>query len=447
MNHIWEIVPYTRGKGLEVNSESRVFPHFMRADVDCVKSQSLDFVLVRNAKRIEPQWWRVLKFGGYLVVIGEDVSAELDHYDEVRRETTGNELFQVYRRKQSGGRVVAHDVIPQKSVAVVRYGAYGDAIQASSVLPYLKSEGYHVTFYGHPTSYDVLKHDPHIDRWVVQDPNQVPNEALLQFWEYESAKYERWINLSESVEGTLLATSDRAPFYWPKAARHKHMNRNYLEMVHEIADVPMPPKAKFYATDEEKAWARKQMEKAGVAIVYSMSGSSIHKTWPYMDALIARVMTDSKTAKVVLVGAESDAWLQEPWANEERVWKMAGKWSIRQAMAFAEEADLVIGPETGLLNACGLADVPKVCLLSHSTAENLTKHWINAKVIAPPDTVACYPCHRLVMQWSHCNRDEATGVALCAAKIDVDTVWLAVQDVFREKRERQSGNGQLLHAA
>lgn len=442
MNPIWEIVPYTRGKGLEVNAESRIYPHFMRADPDCVKSQSLDFVLVRNAKKIDPQWWRILKFGGYLVAIGEDVSSGLDHFEEVRRETVGNELFQVYRRKQNGGRVVAHDVIPAKSVAIVRYGAYGDAIQASSILPALKEQGYHVTFYGHPITHEVLKHDPHIDRWSIQDPNQIPNEALLQFWLYEAAKYERWINLSESVEGTLLATSDRAAFYWPKETRHKQMNRNYLEMVHEIADVPLPPRAKFYATDEEKAWARKQMDKAGVAIVYSLSGSSIHKTWPHLDALIARVMTDSKTAKVVLVGAASDAWLQEPWAKEERVWKMAGQWTMRQAMAFAEVSDLVIGSETGLLNAVGLAEVPKICFLSHSTEENLTKHWKNAIALAPPPAVGCYPCHKLIFEWSHCNRDAETGVAACQAAIDIDTVWLAVQDVFRRKR-----SGQLLHAA
>ena len=442
MNPVWEIVPYTRGKGIEVHSESRIFAHFMRADPECIKAQSLDFVFTRGAKAIDPQWWRILKYGGHLVTIGPDVSTDLDHYDEVRREDTDEGIFQVYRRKQSGGRLVAHDVIPAKSVAVVRYGAYGDAIQASSILPWLKAQGYHITFYGHETSYDVLKHDPHIDRWVVQDRDQVPNEALLQFWLYEAKKYERWINLSESVEGTLLATEDRAPFYWPKEARHKHMNRNYLEMVHEIADVPLPPRAKFHATPDEMAWAKKQKEKAGTAIVYSLSGSSIHKAWPHLDALIARIMLDSPSAKVVLVGADSDAWLQEPWAKEDRVWKMAGKWSIRQAMAFAEESDLVIGSETGLLNAVGLADVHKIVFLSHSSEENLTKHWKKTTALVPRETVGCYPCHKLVMRWDHCHKDEETGVALCQAKIDIDTAWLAVQDVFKEKR-----GVRLLHAA
>lgn len=434
MNPVWEIVPYTKGRGIDVHSDTRAFPHFMRADPECIKAQSLDFVFCRDFAGTLPvaDWWRLVKHGGHLVLIGEDASALLDHYAQVRREETDEGLFQVYVRKASGGRHVDLEHIPEKSVAVVRLGAYGDAIQASSILPELKRQGYHVTFYTQPVGYEVLKHDPHIDRFYVQEPNQVPHELLLEFWNYEKAKYSRWINLSESVEGSLLVSSDRAQFDWPHELRHAVCDHNYLERTHAIAGVAFQPLAKFYATEDERAWAKKQMAKAGVAIVFSLSGSSIHKVWPHMDAIIARVMLESTTTKVVLVGAASDAHLQAPWANEPRVWRKAGEWSMREAMAFAEASDLVIGSETGLLNAVGLADVPKIVCLSHSSIENLTKHWKNTTSLVP--SVGCHPCHRMIHRWEHCNRDEETGVALCQAKIDVTTMWLAIQEVFRTKR-------------
>jgi ADP-heptose:LPS heptosyltransferase len=429
MNPIWEIVPYTSGKGMEVNTESRAFPHFFRGDINCIKGQSLDFVFARNVTKIDPQWWKVIKFGGYLVVIGEDVRTDIDNYEQIRCEKSLEGLFQVFRKREKGGRVFVIPDHPKKTCAVVRYGGYGDAIQSSSILPGLKEQGYHITFYGHPATYEVLKTDPHIDRFILQERNQVPHDVLLEFWKYESEKYDKWINLSESVESTLLCSSDMARFYWSKEARHKVQNVNYLEICHEIAGVPLPSKQKFYATPEEKAWAKKQ--KKGISIVYSMSGSAIHKLWPHMDALIARIMLDGN-ARVVLVGDQLDAGLMGPWANEERVLKKAGEWDMRQSMAFAQEADLVIGTETGLLNAMGLEDVPKIVLLSHSTEENLTKHWVNTKTIVPQ--VACHPCHRIIYSWDHCNRDETTGTALCAARISVETVWAALQDVFREKQ-------------
>ena len=68
---------------------------------------------------------------------------------------------------------------PEKTVAVVRYGAIGDNIQASSILPWLKEQGYHVTFYCQSgQGHEAIKHDPHIDRFIIQDKDAVPPQFL-----------------------------------------------------------------------------------------------------------------------------------------------------------------------------------------------------------------------------------------------------------------------------
>ena len=48
-----------------------------------------------------------------------------------------------------------------KTVCVVRYGGYGDSLMASSILPWLKENGYHVTFNTMPRGYVILKSAPH----------------------------------------------------------------------------------------------------------------------------------------------------------------------------------------------------------------------------------------------------------------------------------------------
>lgn len=315
---------------------------------------------------------------------------------------------------------------PEKTCAVVRYGAFGDLIQASSLYPILKKQGYHITLYTTEGGNEIALNDPHIDKIIIQGTEQVPNLALPLFWKALKAKYDKFINLSESVEGTLLALEGRAPHGWPHALRHKMLNVNYNEFMHDLAGLPYEFSQKFYPTDFEKSWAVGEKKRiGGKVILWSLSGSAVHKTWPYLDNVIARLMMDNPEAKVVLVGDELCQLLEQGWENEPRVIRRSGKWSIRQSLAFAQVADIVVGPETGLMNAVGFEDMPKVIMLSHSSVENLTKHWKNTVSLEAKNTV-CFPCHQMHYSFDFCFQDEKTGTARCQADIPPTEVYDAI---------------------
>lgn len=338
---------------------------------------------------------------------------------------------------------------PAKTAAVIRYGAQGDMIQMSSILPSLKEHGYHVTVYCQKgAGYDVIKNDPHVDRFIVQGKDEVPNQFLGEFWREHKKKYDKWINLCESVEGTLLASPGRANFDWPNHIREKYLDRNYLEWTHELAEVPGPYRPKFYSTLEERAWARKQADRFGRRnILWSLAGSSGHKVWPHLDAMIARMMLLYPDTHVVLVGDDSAKILEQGWGKwdedkqdlvpvEPRVHLRSGKWSIRESMAFAEVADLIIGTETGLLNAAGSMDAAKIITLSHSSPEMLTKHWVNVIPLQQPKGVGCSksPCRQLhggnnTDSWLDCPQHEE-GVALCQYHIGPEMMWEAIEKVL-----------------
>ena len=316
-------------------------------------------------------------------------------------------------------------------------------IQMSSILPWLKSENFHVTLYCQSgLGYEVIKHDPHIDRFIIQDRDAVPPHVLGDFWKHTKKKYHKWINLSESVEGTLLACHDRVQFEWPNHLRAKYLNRNYLEWTHELAEVPPPYRPKFYSTEEEKVWARKQASSFGKRnILWSLAGSSGHKVWPHVDAVIAGLLIQYQDVHVVLVGDDSCALLEQGWEQGDkttpRVHCFSGKWSIRQSLAFAEVADLIIGTETGLLNAAGSMDAPKIITLSHSSEEMLTKHWKNVIPLNQPKGVGCnkHPCRQLhggsgTDPWVDCPKHEGEGVALCQFFVSPEMMWSAVESVL-----------------
>ena len=313
---------------------------------------------------------------------------------------------------------------PAKTCAIVRYGALGDALQTSSVFPFLKASGYHITVYVAPHGYEVLRNDPHVDRFVVQDVDAIPNEWLGEFWGYLRARYDKFINFSESVERTLLATPGTTSHSWPYSMRRKHLNKNYLEFMHDIAEVPYKPRSRFYSTFDEHKWASIERLKIGEKVVlWCLGGSAVHKHYPHMDSVIQRLTDDG--VHVVTVGDEQATMLEQGLENNPLVHRRAWKWTIRESMSFAKVVDLVIGPETGMLNSVAFDSVPKVVFMSHSSRENLTRDWVNCTAIEPQNT-ACYPCHQLHYGFDHCSKGYKDGQvvgSLCQVNIDPGTVY------------------------
>jgi ADP-heptose:LPS heptosyltransferase len=319
-----------------------------------------------------------------------------------------------------------------KRIIVVRYGAFGDHIIASSILPHLKAQGWHITMNVNEAGYKVLKNNPHIDAWEHHKTDSVKVEDLPEHWWnlLTSGKYDKMLNLSESIEGTWLPTAGRPGFTWPASVRQKYLNRNYLEFLHDLAEVPYGfDGARFYPTAKERAWAKKTRAKLGDSFVavWSLSGGAKHKHTPWLDNAMASLFENAPWAKVVLVCGPEGIILEQGWERHPNVLCTSGKWSIRQTFAFLEQADCVVGPETGVLNAAGMLEVPKVCFLSHSSPENLTKHWKNTTTLTAPDT-PCHPCHQMHSGWDYCPAVETVNgpAAQCAANITTEMLYRAV---------------------
>jgi ADP-heptose:LPS heptosyltransferase/predicted SAM-dependent methyltransferase len=495
----WELVPYTRGRGLDLGcGPEKGFPHFRGIDsnkdaalfgiqasaadfiiptcevLDDFASASQDFIFsshllehIHDHLKALREWWRILKPGGHLCLylphksfypnIGEK-GANPDHaHDfmptdivEAMKKVGGWDLvenqernadneysfFQVYRKYADAKlhRFSCDEPKPAKTCAIVRYGAWGDVLQMSSILPALKDDGYNITLYTVERALEAVKHEPLIDKVILQDTEQVPNAWLGDFWASLAKKYDKFINLSESVEGSLLAMPERAPYLWNTEARHEYMNKNYVEFMHRIAGVKFDkPLMRYVASEEEKKWAQNERRRfaADPLIMWVLAGSSIHKVWEGIDTVLARIMLTFPAAKVITVGDERcKKMIEEPWVQEPRIIRRSGVWSIRQTMGMAHACDIVLGPETGVMNAVAMAPMPKIVLLSHSSVVNLTRDWVNTRSVYSVDT-PCAPCHKMVYTWDQCVRDEATGTAQCMVDIHPDQVWEALTEALK----------------
>lgn len=429
-------------------------PIFGDRATDCVFSSHL-LEHIEDYKAALREWWRLVKVGGHLVLylphrdlyprIGQpganpdhkhdfapdditDAMEEVaDDWDLVVNETRDQareySFLQIYRRRADGAGIARSfaDPKPAKTAAVVRPGAFGDALWTSSLTAELKAQGYHVTVYTGPAGGEVLENDPHIDRLIPISGALFTDEDWVGYYLNESRKYDRFVNLIGTVESRLLPHPHELPYHWPAKVRAARMSGNYLEEMFEVADLPFRADQRFYPTAKELAWAREQRQKLfpGPLVVVAPTGSGFPKTWPHVRRFM-ELMAARGVYTVVLGDMRQEIESLEPYGVV-----IGTELPMRLAMTMATVADVVVGTESALVNA--VANLPnlKVVLLSHSSPANLTKHWTNTLSVEPTG-IACYPCHRLHRDFSFCTRDTITGFAACQAAAGAETIAGAI---------------------
>lgn len=462
----WEVIPYTQGTGLDIGcGKEKLWSSSIGVDsagreanlagdvrrLRLIADGCMDYVYsshcledLEDTPAALAEWWRVLRVGGHLVLylphadlyprrgkpganpahkhdfLPEDIVRAMQAAapdwalveNQVRGDGDEYSFLQVYRKRAAGkGQGAAlEEADPAKRCIVMRYGGYGDVLIGASTFPHLKAQGWHLTVYTGEKGAEVLKHDPHVDRVVSHDVVGWSNGDLRSLARYLRQRCAKFVSFSETFEGLLLADPRRANFWWSHEMRQRYMNGSYLEAAHTAAGVPQEYRQKFYATPEELEHAEGWRAGMPRLVVIAASGSGVNKFWPGVFEYAWR-LANLPGVHVAVVGDLQGG----SFVEHERLHVLGTSWSVRKTLALAQAADLVIGQETGVLNAVAMEPMPKIVLLSHSSPENLTSHWQNTATLA--GAVACHPCHRLHANWEGCSKDPETKLAACQAAI------------------------------
>lgn len=326
----------------------------------------------------------------------------------------------------------------KKTVCVTRIGAIGDMIITTPLYPLLKADGYHVIANTSKNGIEVLKHNPYIDEFLEHDTSIPPDEQLTNHWKNLQKGYDRFINLSESIEGTIVKVPSRKDFYTNKETRHRECNVNFYDRTLELAgykDVKGKRGELYFSTLEEslaRQYRKKYKDK--FLIMWVLSGSSPHKTWPWTEFAARFFMEAHKDVVIMTVGDELCELLE--WSHP-RTKCYSGKWSVRKTLLMTKHVDLVIGTDTGIMHGAGCFDTPKILLQSSNTNENISKYWKNC--IDLYANVSCHPCHRLHYTMEFCGLDDKLKTPICMTALKPDVVFREMERAYRNWKEVRYG--------
>lgn len=295
---------------------------------------------------------------------------------------------------------------------LVRDGAIGDVIQITPAVRAWAQAGNRVTVCTHAANgWAVLANNPHVDA-ILDMPDGLPwaqrGRVIREYVKRHNLAANRWVDLAGSCESKYLFHASRPEYHQPVEVR-RSINRGVNYIRHICCDLcgGSETRMELFASNEEQRWCddfRRRFD--GKTIVYlQLHGSSLNKAWPYWPLLVEALHRDPTT--LVVTGGSPRARALEAGIFEHvgvdrnRFLPLCSnggdKWTLRKSIVMTRAAHMVIGPETGLINAAIAWGTPTLVLHSHAAPENLLDpSWPNVWSVTPDERCPCAPCYKIV---------------------------------------------------
>ncbi len=275
----------------------------------------------------------------------------------------------------------------------------GDLLFTTPIPHLLANEGHETDVACWPKNEPVYRHNPFVNK-IVLLPEK--DDEYLAWKEKAEKNYDGVIYLGRTLEKKYLHRTDG--FFGPipslEERRAAAAGQNYINETVRTAGFNVNGQyylPELYPSEEEEAVLnryRQELSADGRKIVFwNIIGSTKNKTlvrgFKYIEAVLAQV---PNSIHWILSGHTINA---ANMPKDHRV-KQA-RWDLRTSLLLTQLADVVIGPESALVNAAGAYSTPKVILYSHSAPENLGQFYKNHYPICPE--CECHPCYLLTLNW------------------------------------------------
>jgi ADP-heptose:LPS heptosyltransferase len=335
-------------------------------------------------------------------------------------------------------------------ILLVRDGAIGDTIMMTPLIRHWDLQGYDVHVACKRYVGDaVLPFNPH-----VAGLHELPNQDGMgqrrnKIKELRDLiKPEIDLDLAGSCEGAFLYHSNRNEYNLPLSWRQANAKgKNYYQHACcTLGGATRYDPEMFAGSQEDQWWTRFRAMHLGWKIIQiQITGSSINKCYPWIPEVVVGLQKKYPKSMIITTGdPQGGPIIQvacvEAGADPKRMWATCGdkRYTLRDSLITTKYVDLVIGPETGIINASACWDTPKVVLLSHSSIDNLCRGWKNCYPIQ--GRAKCSPCYKIVSYEDTCDMitveedPRIAGATRCLAAITPDEVLTMADIAMRNGR-------------
>lgn len=264
-----------------------------------------------------------------------------------------------------------------KRIMVFRTGGIGDLFFLNAPLRYLKKK--------YPTCFiraasackQPLENVPEID-----EVHDMPFDA----------KYLNDVDYHLFFQGILESSSEIS-----KKTHAVDMFFSYFG----IDSIQLPAEDKIprvFFKKEEMDWLKQTTEKMGIndsnyVVGVQMETSAPLRNWPKEKMkTVIDVLSNEPGVKIVLIGTEQHEQLGQFFKGNNPNIIMATRFSVRQAITLTNRYNLVISPDSFMIQAAGALDKPQIGLYGPFPSEVRMKYFKNAIGMDP--SVVCTPCFK-----------------------------------------------------
>lgn len=338
-------------------------------------------------------------------------------------------------------------------VLVGAFRALGDMVLITPILCLLKdSLACELTVVVDELGYEVLLHNPHIDRLIAIDrdknrhlsPTERLRRELALILHIRSERFDVAVDLFGGPRSALLSRLSGAPsryaedpprwllkrFYTHRAAvsrEGEHLVIQKLKIIRSLIDLDINQNKlplELFLTDKEKKWGREILRRSGInmnePVVGFFPGAGWgHKRWPAERfAKLGDRLAKEVGVRAVLIGGVRDST-----ACEEVTSGMSSppftliQESIRETMAILNSLDLFVSNDTGPMHIAVALGCPTIALFGPSNPIRYGPWGGKTKIIT--QHLSCSPCRQQVDTCWQVGRDTQE----CMKRIEVVEVF------------------------
>jgi ADP-heptose:LPS heptosyltransferase len=346
----------------------------------------------------------------------------------------------------------------KKSVYIVRYSAFGDAIHMSHVPRILKEKCgvERIVFETNPKGEQILRNNPYIDTIINIDPSKpplakMPVSFLKKRWEQQRVTNfcEQLLVLQDSIERAYIAMEDMNEYYMSDYYRREKFGKlNYYDQTLSFIGLDrfFGEVGEIYFTDDEAGlvddlWCRQYAGK--FVIICNLSGTSKHKLFLNAETIMKSFLVKHVDAVCILMGDESSnrylSFSGDRIINRAGVFEVDGQkvcYPFRQSMLMASKAQMVIGCESGLMCAATLLGTPVVQLMTAASIKNHGGDFRNDYSLQSP--CRCSPCHKGPYDYIGCPKIQHLGEEYPACiSFDQDMILQQMERVYADYQRQE----------